>query len=348
MPKENQQQQADTADLAITPSAQVIKSNLRAYPEAIAEKVWWLWNYAKENNLNNPDVGALLDTSRETVRRMFNAKYDPLLNNSATELVARIDKLRADIARREGKLFVMTPLATQIFQVCDFIRTHGSIAFVYGESQTGKTAALSEYQIRNNHGQTKMARCPATGGIGALLSEFCEVMHISQTYSVDRKRRAIFQAVDKDNLLILDEFHELFLGRSTNTTIACVEFIREIKDRTGCGLVICGTNAIPQQLDKGDLRAVLKQLARRGIVRKQCPDTIGPDDIAAIAEHYNLQPPVGKVAALVEKTAALQGIGALIKHLNAGSTRAAKQKRPLKWADFTDSVALMQQLATLN
>lgn len=348
MPEENQQQEDTESRNLPAQSAQVVKANLKAYPDAIAEKVWWLWNYAQENTLTNPQVGELIDASRETVRRMFNAQYTPLLNNSATDLVARIETLRTNIARREGKLFVMTPLAREIFQVCDFIRTHGSIAFLYGESQTGKTEALTEYKIRNNHGRTVMARCPATGGIGALLSELCEIMNISQTYSVDRKRRAIFNTLDKDNLLIVDEFHELFLGRNTNTTVACVEFIREIKDRTGCGLVICGTNAIPQQLDKGDLRAVLKQLARRGIVRKQCPDTIGPDDIAAIAEHYNLTPPAGKVAALVEKTAAQQGIGALIKHLNAGATRAVKQKRPLKWADFTDSVALMQQLATLH
>lgn len=326
----------------LLPTPHTFRETLEArVQETQREPLWWFYNFARTHKLDCQQAGELINLASSSCRLLFKGEYPAGLD----KVIERINAFREGEASK-GAPFIMTPLAKEIFKVCRFAATHRNVAFVYGESQTGKTYALKRFQAENNHGKTLYLRCPAFGGVDNLLGDFCEMLHLNSSENTTRRRSRILRTLGPENLLIIDEFHALFLGRGVNLTIACCEFVREVHDRTGCGLVICGTNAIPKQLDKGELSAVLNQLGRRGITRLALPDTIGEADILAIAHHYGLDAPEPSTRAVIDRLLDERGISAFIKFLDAARSYADKKSLALDWPHFLTAVRSFTRLSS--
>ena len=206
-----------------------------------ADLIFWAYSYAREKGLSYTGVSGVLGVSGTAfwhlIRGDYSAKYDSML-----EKLAKAKKLIEERSKGLSLGFVKTWTAEKIFEVCSAALYDGMPAFVYGSSQTGKTTALLEFQRTLNHGTTKYVRMGVRWSKRRVVRElarvcgcFCETAH-----SCDLEER-IYATLNNRMLLIVDEFH---LALETTTDLAAkevVEFIREVYDRTGCGLVICGT-----------------------------------------------------------------------------------------------------------
>lgn len=298
------------------------------------ELIFWLYSWMRDNNLGWTGAAAKTGISSTVLYHLvhcdYAAKYDSML-----EKVAKFKRMEEERGKSLSLGFVKTGVADKIFRVCDAALYDGMPAFVYGSSQTGKTTALEEYQRTHNHGTTKYIRMGVRWSKRRLVREiarackcFCDSAH-----SCDLEERICATLTDR-MLLIIDEFH---LALETTTDLAAkevVEFVREIYDRTHCGLVICGTKVAETGLEEGKFRLLFDQLRRRGLVKLVLPDAPPRADVNAFAKQFGLGAPTGETWAVVKGLLKRYGLGMYVKYLQKSYALAAGQKRPLTWDDF--------------
>ncbi len=307
---------------------QVTSGKLR---EDESDLVWWFFSYCKSNSLTTKEAGRELGyDSGSTIYHLFNGSYGAKLDN----IVNKIRKFKKLYEEREVYRnidFVETSIAETVWSVCKAALVTQSIAYIVGDTQIGKSDALMEYARRNNHGQTKYIRMPASAGVQLFAKEVARACFVAPDTSFENLRDSIFKAIDNKTLVIIDEAHQAFLSYQKSSQIKVMEFIREIYDRRKCGMVLCGTQVLQEEVQSGKQARMLRQIDRRGIIRVQLPLIPPSADIEKIAAAFGLPPPTGAHAELVKDMIHSSGLGKFIKFLQAGASRAAKEKQKTTW-----------------
>ena len=108
------------------------------------------------------------------------------------------------------------------------------------------------------------------------------------------------------------------------------EWIRELHDRSKCGLVLCGTKALKQDLIDGPLKAWLDQLKQRCIKHLVLPDRLPDDDILLVAKNYRLAAPDRETLAILRTLR----MNRLCKILMLADNLARKRAQALAWPHF--------------
>ena len=113
-----------------------------------------------------------------------------------------------------------------------------------------------------------------------------------------------------------------------------MEFIREIYDRTGCGLVMSATKVGLSGLEGGKNRLLFDQLRRRGVVKVVLPDAPPVRDINTIARTFELPLPAGEDLRAIKSLIATRGLGVFLKYLQKAYAVTKKRKAELTWDAF--------------
>lgn len=314
--------------------------------EAQFEMVWWLFAFCKENGHSLPDISKQLNyDSTTTLYRVFSGSYGAKLDNVVKE-IARFRKMAEERGRVSDVPFVETSIARKVRDVCNAAWVSQSVAMIWGEPQTGKTLALEEFARANNHGATKYIRLPASAGIQLVARIIARACYVSPDSCFEHLRDRIIKSISANNLLIIDEAHEAFLCYQKGSAIKVFEFLREIYDRTHCGMVLCGTNVLRDEIAQGKLSLMLRQLDRRGIIKVQLPDTIPMRDCERIAKEWlRLPPPEGEAKEIVRDLVSKTGCNAYVHFLKAAARLAAGEKVAVNWGHFTKAYAIIRNLS---
>ena len=153
-------------------------------------------------------------------------------------------------------------------------------------------------------------------------------------------RAEIIAHFDAAMLLIIDELQQITLARTARERLATVEFLREVFDTSGCGLVLCGTNEAMREIESGPNALWLRQLRRRSLPKVMLPNVAGDVDILAFAEHYGLSGEEMPPAAIAKarQIAANDGVGLLITYLQGAARMAAAERVVVTWEHFARTV----------
>ena len=305
-------------------------------PERQRELVRWLFYRSIEAGVSLKDAADAVHYSTTVIYRVMRGEYEGDLEAvaDAIERYKRVCDQRDGMARQT---FVETDTARRIWKICDAAVTYQSIAMVFGDSQTGKTWALMEYARRHNHGATKYIRMPAAAGVQMVCRAFAEACGLSHKCSFEAMRERITRAIDANTLMIVDELHQAFNTYQRHARVSVLEVIREIHDRTGCGMVLCGTNVAREEIERGQHKLLLEQLRRRGIFRLQLPQVAPWADRLAIAKAFGLEEPDPASREIVDEIVHGSGLRAYVSYLQAGTRVAAKRKQPLAWKHLADA-----------
>lgn len=307
-----------------------------ALPEHQRDLIRWLFFRSIEQGVTLREAADAIHYSNTVLWRVCKGEYDGDLGAvcEAIESYKRIMDARDGVARQA---FVETDTAKRIWKLCDAAVTYQSIAMVFGDSQTGKTWALLEYARRHNHGATKYIRMPAAAGVQMVCKSFADACGLSHKCSFEAMRERVTRAIDGNTLVIVDELHQAFNTYQRHARVSVLEVIREIHDRTGCGMVLCGTNVAREEIERGQHKLLLEQLRRRGIFRLQLPQVAPWADRVQIAEAYGLDSPEGAARETVDEIVHGSGLRAYVSYLQAATKLAAKRKQPLAWKHFQDA-----------
>lgn len=323
--------------------------NERHIDEQGGEAIFWLFNYQKETNLSlNGLVAAMKnELTAAAIHGLFHGTYPAQDWSGPVKKILTFKKVIEEESKKKDIGFVMTSIAKQIFLVCDSAANDGMPAFVIGPSQLGKTSALKKYQELHNHGKTKYIRM----GSGWTKSRFVRELAIackcfSKKLTIGELEDRIFETLNRFNLLLIDEFHLAIETTTENHCKAIMEFIREVYDRTQCGLVMASTKVGEQGLEHGRNAMLFDQLRRRGVVKYVLPDVPPVRDINTIAKSFGLEVPQGELLAGLKRLLKTRGLGVYIKYLQKAHAISIEKKVEFSWEIFTAVQNLYTNLAT--
>jgi DNA transposition AAA+ family ATPase len=265
----------------------------------------------------------------------------------------KLEAKRFELGQTE---FVMTPTAQKIVTALDLARESNSIVFIYGPSHIGKTwTAEKHYAPRNNHGKTNYCRMQAASGLGGMVRAMGVSAGISDRNNTAALIQRIINGTSPNTLWILDEVHLLANTYRKGSFFGCMEVIREIHDRTKCGMALCFT-----LLDeiKAASQKELQQLWRRGVHKVPLPLMPTKGDLAAILKHNGLEFPdkgldvtVGKITdnpyEILRQQARDNGLKAITERIRYANKLADKAgAKRVTWQHFVEAHVRILKQAT--
>jgi DNA transposition AAA+ family ATPase len=312
--------------------------------------VRWSFDFAKSNDWDWKEASAQFKISTTVLFRVWSGKYinpktgQPVALDGFCESVARFKALAEQRNAALTRLpFVETSTWRKIDHICTEALVSNTIAFIFGDSQVGKTRCLKEHARRNNHGQTAFVDTPGDG-VQGLCMDIARALHIG-TSSFDKTFRRIVTALGPNKLLILDDVHVIFECYQKTSIARCLTLIRKIHDRSGCGLVISATDVFATDAAKSEFRNTMKQFFRRGPLTLQLGTQPPWEDVVRIVEHYQLPAPKGGVEETLRTLARHDGLGKITKFLAGAARSAAKKRQPFAWNHFERYYDITKRMA---
>lgn len=290
--------------------------------------VLWFFGEARDKSLGLADMGKLVGYSSTTISRLLAGRYE----GNYTEVVAKIRNYKhlSDERRRmTNDEFIETSIWRDIRAVCDLALVHQMPAMITGVPQIGKTTALLEYRRRSEY-TVRYVRMPAAPGFRGSIEAIADACNVTTRCTTEDLRRRLCKGLDSRTLLIVDELHQLAISAGRNAAMKIMEYIRELMDVSGCGLVVCGTRALDQDLINGQLKGWLEQFRERCIKRLDLPDRLPDADILLVAKSYALPAPDDTTMTLLRTLR----MNRLCKILILAGNYASKRDETLAWTHF--------------
>ena len=306
--------------------------------EEDGEEIFWLYSYAVENKLNEAALSAKMgEYDKNTLYQLFRGQYGVYKDGKCSSwanivrTIKAFKRIELEESQKKNIGIIETEVKQVVFRACDAALGDGMPAFIYGASQIGKTTALLEYQRLHNHGRTVYLRMGSNWTKARFVRELARHFNATKCWALED---AIFGSLNRYNLLIIDEFHLALETTGDLSAKEIMEFIREVYDRTGCGLVMSSTKVGLAGLEGGKNRLLFDQLRRRGVVKVVLPDAPPVRDINTIARTFELPLPAGEDLKSVKNLIATRGLGVFLKYLQKAYAVTKKRKVELSWEAF--------------
>jgi DNA transposition AAA+ family ATPase len=298
------------------------------------ESIVRLFNLGKSKGYSFDQTGALVEYSGATLSRLFAGKYDGALDKVVSQINSYLE-LEAERAKMKSDRFIENSIWTRVNNLCNFAITRNAIVRLIGPSQIGKTYCLKEYMRRSNK-QVCYVRIPAAPTMKLVVEAFARSVGVNSSVRVDDARQRVAKAIGRNTLLIIDELHELVMSAGKGTAMKCIEWIREIWDNSGCGMILCGTRSLEDDLiNDAKMKGWLVQIDQRCQRVMSLPTRIPMEDIILAAAEYGITGSTASVEGILSsiRMNRLTSCLALTASFCAGNNRQ-KQKHPKNWESF--------------
>ncbi|WP_439240929.1 AAA family ATPase [Lonepinella sp. BR2474] len=232
-----------------------------------------LQQYMQENNLTQAQVATAIGKSVAVVNQYLKGTYKGK-TEEVDEAVSRLMGRHQErvVERRFNGAFVHTHKAELCLDAVNTAHIEGVIAVVIGAAGLGKTQALRHY-VKGNP-ETLLIEVDPSFNPKVLLKTLCQQLGLSETGENHDLFVRICQRLGAGRLLIVDEAELL--------STKCLEYIRRIHDKTGCGLVLAGMPKLIANL-RGK-HGELAQLYSRSGVFCDLGNGLSLEDVGLLAE----------------------------------------------------------------
>jgi DNA transposition AAA+ family ATPase len=309
------------------------------HPE-IAEELAWFHQHSLEENLDWKQVCNALNYSQTVIFRVLKGTYE----GSWDKVVESIKSYRRIITERvaiKHADFRETRITRLVTGGLTYALANNSITKITGESRQGKTVAAKWWRDQNNHGRTAYITAPAIGGAKPLLKELAMVLGINKANSTTNMHDAILRAFNSNRMLIVDEAHRL-LPKDRRTDPTLLEILRDIHDRTGCGLGLLTTRRFDEGIAKSDY--MYEQVLGRIGMPVQLPREFEWDDIDPIVSQYMTSTPADLKKELIKIANSPGRLGIVCETLKFASRIASKKECKLTADVVKESIAVRHQM----
>jgi DNA transposition AAA+ family ATPase len=269
----------------------VVEAGIKKNRPEFQDDLRWFWRWSTEAGLSQTEAARDLGIDAGTYSKVLRGEYkgaNGILLPPPGKMLSRIRVLREqerEQAHKRGGERIMTQTVSEIHSVCRKVWADRQVGLIFGESHIGKTEALVWFRDENNHGATLYVDLQGVAGVQDVYRAFARALRISPDTPICKLMPRVFAAIDRTNLVLIDEFHHITYAYQKGASNRMVNALKSIKDRTGCAMVICATNVARDEFTegKGKEAKLLKQLWRRGVTKLQLPDALRVGDVRAIA-----------------------------------------------------------------
>ena len=340
IPEKNVDLFGATPSQGMNRSADQVRATCRAYVDAGRisdeglESIIRLFNVGRQRNYSFDQTGALVEYSGATLSRLFAGKYEGALDKVVEKINSYLE-LEAERAKMKSDRFIENSIWEKVNGLCNFALTRNAIVRLVGPSQIGKTYNLKEYMRRSNK-QVCYVRIPAAPTMRLAVAAFADAVGVGSSLRVDEARQRVAKAVGRNTLLIIDELHELVMSAGKGTAMKVTEWIREIWDNSSCGMVLCGTRSLEDDLiNDAKMKGWLVQIDQRCQRVVNLPSRLPIEDVLLAGRAYGITGPIDCVESTLQtiRMNRLTSCLALTASWCAGNNKS-KQKHPLTWESF--------------
>ena len=315
-------------------------NNWRDLDPEIAEDVAWFHQHALEENLDWKKVCAALNYSQTVIFRVLKGTYE----GNWSQVVESVRSYRRIVTERVAIRhadFRETRITRLVTGALSYAMANNSITKIVGESRQGKTVAAKWWRDQNNHGRTAFITAPAYGGAKSLLKEMAMVLGINKNNSAIHMHDAVLRAFNPNRMLIVDEAHRL-LPKDRRTDPTLLEILRDIHDRTGCGLAILATRRFDEGITKSDYQ--YEQVLGRIGMPVQLPREFEWSDISPITDQYLTSIPADLKKEMIKIANSPGRLGILCETLKFASRIATKSNRAFGSDVIREAIACRAQM----
>lgn len=358
----NLERQGDTARASWRMSGDHIQTALAYCTPERKEVLIWCFNWCITRGIWFQDFCKQVGYAENTVYKVLTGRHVDPKTGERYDIPEKLHnaclsfkKLELKRAKLGANDFVITPLVRRVWNGCDLARESRTPVIIYGASHLGKTWALTQYAIENNHGRSVIVRVPAKSGLAGLVKALAESVGVSPKGSTPKMIERIKKALAPNHLVIFDEVHQLQYTYRQQSFFACIEVIREIYDAVECGMVLCTTNVFRSKFEDAQ-KEELEQLFRRGVHRIQLGDIVRVEDLKPIIAKAGLSWPTRKFTVAVadvkdqphevlRKLAREGGLKSITERVRYGRLIASKSGKPLDWSHFIHAHLIIETSA---
>ena len=310
--------------------------------EEDGEEVFWLYSYAQECHLKEADLAAKIGTyDKNTLYQVFRGMYGVQKDgryaswSNVVKAIRDFKRVELEELKKKNIGIIETEVKQTVYRCCDAALNDGMVSFIYGRTRIGKSAALQAYQRDHNHGQTIYIEMGSGWTRARLVRElarkFGNGVKATKAWALED---AIFDTLTRRNLLIVDEFHKALTTMGVRSQRSALEFIRDIRDKTRCGLVLCATKVGLEKFETGENRQTFEQLIGRSIIKAVLPDVPPVRDLNAIAKSFDLPRPEGDDLRRLKELVRQYGLERLFAYLQKTYAITRKAGAPMSWEAF--------------
>ena len=293
-----------------------------------------LFQLGKSRGYNFDETGKIVDYSGATMSRLFSGQYDGNLEKVVAQVEAHL-QLEAEREKMRNDRFIENSIWKKVEYLCTLAQKRNAPVRLVGPSQIGKTFCLMEFKRRSKL-QVCYVRVPAAPTFKLFADELCEAVGVPKSLRIEEARPRVRKAISNNTLVIVDELHELVMSAGKSTAMKCMEWLRELHDVSKCGLVMCGTSSMEDDLiNDPKMRGWLVQMDQRCIRIQKLPNRIPDADIDMAAEVYGIKGPKAcceNLLATIRMNRLTTCLALTARWCNGDNPR--KQKHPLTWESF--------------
>jgi DNA transposition AAA+ family ATPase len=314
--------------------------NWKDLPEETAEQLAWFHQHALEEGLNWKQCEAAIGYSNTTIYRTLKGTYE----GDWSKVIVGIKGYRAIVAERcaiKNAHFCETRITRLITGGLSYAMANNSIVKITGESRMGKTAAAKWWRDQNNHGRTAFITAPAYGAARALLKEISQCLGINRNTGLTNMHESILRAFNENRMLIVDEAHRL-LPKDQRSEPTLLEILRDIHDRTGCGLALLTTRRFDEGVRKSEYQ--YEQILGRIGMPVTLPREFAWEDIEPIVSQYSSRLPADLRKELLHIANSPGRLGIVCETLKFASRIASKSQRTLSAETIRTAIATRRQM----
>jgi hypothetical protein len=258
----------------------MLKASIPVYGEKEQELLEWLWAYAFDELRGSKN--ALVKAIGEdwmTIYRAFTGKLSHVEN-----FCAKIEDLKKRLVNSIH--LVNTVVTDRVQEALNYARDKHAMVTITGPTGRGKTITAHYWARNNNHGRSKYIRVPSGCTRPGLVRELCRCCGIStngkKTSLLEARLRSSF---GPRNVIIVDEAGHL-MPRTGRSTIA-IEFLRDLHDMCGCGVVLIFTDVYLSDMRGGSLADYFEQFIGRIKFEVQIPLNVLKAEIEAVLTKFH-------------------------------------------------------------
>jgi len=318
-------------------SADALAANTAHYSAEARELLRWCFAYCIDTRhpMHREEFARRVGYSDNVIYKLFTGTYKHPTTGARLDVPAKLMRAMRQFRKVETERemlgdseFVRTPTVNAMWDHCDIAREMQLPLMIVGSSQIGKTTALEQYRLRNNHGSTPYVRMAAASGLQGMVRAIATAVGVSPKSETKSLVARIKRAINSNTLLIIDEVHLLAYTYRKESFFACLEVIREIYDATQCGMILCMTTIGYGKIE-AERRNALEQLCKRGPVPLKLGNMPTQGDVRAILKSWGLSWP--KPADTAEAAGVQEHPYALVRQLAREDGLTAIITR-LRWA----------------
>lgn len=342
---------ADSLVGAARVPAYIVTERTSHLPAEERDAIRWFHAHYFKQNLSLNSAGRKIGYDASTVCRIFRGNYRGANAEVVKKILAYQEQVLAS-ERRTLTPFIKASLFSEIKEYCDLARTYRKIVILYGESQIGKTANVSQIEREDLNGNTKKVEIPSGAGLCAfkkVTAGACGVGAKQVTANADLNIVRYFRE-RPESLLIIDEASRIGGKKEYGGgSFRILEYIRWLYDNGQMGTVLVATPQLRETLAIDEHAKYLNQSHRRVLLVAQLPDLPSRADLNIYSANYGLPPATGDARAVEKAIIAKAGVGVWLTYMAMGQRRALKDgDSQMTWDHVLNAVAWVKSVGKVE